>query len=82
MKTTIEISDALLRRAKAVAARRNTTLRALLEAALREALEHERPSGKACSVRTHTFGGHGLQRGLSWEDWGRLRDLAYEGRGA
>ena len=82
MKTTIEISDALLRRAKALAARRNTSLRAVLEAALRDALDHDAPSAKARSVRTHTFGGRGLQPGLSWDDWSTLRDIAYEGRGA
>jgi hypothetical protein len=82
MKTTIEISDALLRRAKALAARRNTTLRAVLEEALRDALTREAPSLKAVPVRTHAFGGRGLQPGLSWDDFRTLRDLAYEGRGA
>ena len=35
MKTTIELDDALLTEAKAVAARRQTTLRAVIEHALR-----------------------------------------------
>jgi len=82
MKTTIEISDALLRRAKALAARRSTTLRAVLEAALRESLERETPVTQVRPVQTHTFGGRGLQPGLSWDDWSTMRDLAYEGRGA
>ena len=82
MKTTIEIQDALLRRAKALAARRNTTLRAVLEAALRDALAQETAGNQAAAVRTHTFGGRGLQPGLAWDDWSTLRDLAYEGRGA
>ncbi len=82
MKTTIEIPDALLRRAKQLAARRNTTLRAIIEHALRDALERESPAARAQPVETHTFRGHGLQPGLSWEDWSTIRDLAYEGRGA
>ena len=82
MKTTIEISDALLRRAKQLAARRNTTLRAVLESALRDALEREVPATKARPIQTHTFRGRGLKAGLSWEDWSTIRDLAYEGRGA
>ena len=82
MKTTIEISDAILRRAKQLAARRNTTLRELIEAALRDALEREMPRARPREVKTHTFRGHGLQPGLSWEEWSTIRDLAYEGRGA
>lgn len=82
MKTTIEISDALLRRAKELAARRNTTLRELIEAALRDTLEREATSPVAREVKTHSFRGRGLKPGLSWEDWSTIRDLAYEGRGA
>jgi predicted transcriptional regulator len=80
MKTTVEISDALLRRAKRLAARRGITLRAVLEAALHRELaaEEEAP---ARPVRTHTFGGRGLAAGLSWSDWGAIRSLSYEGRG-
>ena len=81
MKTTIEISDAILRRAKQLAARRNTTLRELIEGALRETLEREAATPSAREVKTHTFRGRGLKPGLSWEDWSTLRDLAYEGRG-
>jgi len=82
MKTTIEISDALLRRAKQLAARKNTTLRAILEEALRQTFEREGAAKSARPVRTHTFRGKGLKAGLSWEDWSTIRDLAYEGRGA
>jgi len=39
MKTTVEISDALLEAAKAEAAQRGTTLRSLLEEGLRRVLE-------------------------------------------
>ena len=81
MKTTIDIADGLLRRAKRLASQRNTTLKALIEGALRDELERERSGPRPTPVRTHTFCGRGLQAGLSWDDWSRIRDLSYEGRG-
>ena len=80
MKTTVEISDPLLRRARRLAARRGTTLRAVLEDALRRELAAEEAAAPA-PIKTHTVGGRGLQPGLSWGDWSALRALAYEGRG-
>jgi hypothetical protein len=80
MKTTIEISDALLQAAKRMAAERNVTLRTIVEAALRRhlnAIEDEaRPR-----LRRHSFRGRGLQPGLSESDWAAIRERAYEGRG-
>jgi hypothetical protein len=81
MKTTVDIADPLLARAKRLATRRGTTLRAVIEDALRKELAIEDETRTAALVRTHTFGGRGLQRGLSWDDWGTIRSLAYEGRG-
>jgi hypothetical protein len=82
MKTTVNIADPLLKRAKEAAARRGTTLRGIIEEALREALSEGRSPRKGYRLETHTFGGRGLQKGLSWGDWSAIRDLAYEGRGA
>jgi Arc/MetJ family transcription regulator len=82
MKTTIEISDALLREAKRRAAERNTTLRATIETALRRYLEaapgraEDRPR-----LRRHSFRGRGLQPGLSESDRAAIRERAYEGGG-
>jgi len=42
MKTTIEIPDALFRQAKVIAARRHTTLKAMIEQALRLEISQER----------------------------------------
>jgi Arc/MetJ family transcription regulator len=81
MKTTIEISDALLRRAKKLAARRGTTLKAVIEDALRAELAAAEAGAAGRSIRTHTFGGRGLKPGLAWGDWAAIRALAYEGRG-
>jgi hypothetical protein len=80
-KTTIEIADPLLRRAKRLAARRGTTLRSVVEDALRAALAAAETGEPREIVRTHTFGGRGLKPGLSWGEWATIRSLAYEGRG-
>jgi hypothetical protein len=83
MKTTVDIADALLRQAKRLAEKRGTTLRDLIESALRLELESEAArETHEVELRTHTFRGRGLQRGVSWGEWERIRDLAYEGRGS
>jgi hypothetical protein len=81
MKTTIDIADPILRRAKRLAARRNTTLRRIVEEALRETLDRAEAGPKKVGLATHTFRGRGLQPGRSWEDWNGVRELIYEGRG-
>lgn len=53
MKTTIEISDDLLRRAKQAALERDTTLRAIVEEALERALGGS--AGDATPLRTVTW---------------------------
>jgi hypothetical protein len=83
MKTTVDIADALLKQAKRLAAKRGMTLRELIESGLRHELERQRAvDEERAELRTHTFRGRGLQRGVVWGDWGTLRDLAYEGRGS
>lgn len=81
MKTTVEISDALLRDAKRIAAREGTTVRSLIEQGLRQAVAERRRSG-GFRLRRATFKGEGLTPEASRLGWDRLRELAYEGRGA
>lgn len=76
------IADGLLARAKRLAAQRRTTLKTVIEDALREALRAEAGVRAPQELSTHTFRGKGLRPGLSWDDWSALHDLAYEGRGA
>jgi hypothetical protein len=80
MRTSIELSDGLLTRAKRLAQRRGTTLRALVEEGLRRVVsEHEQtPSFRLDDA---SFGEGGLVEGLTEGDWERLRELTYEGRG-
>jgi hypothetical protein len=81
MKTTLEISDAVLEEAKRVAAEEGTTLRALVEEGLRRAL-HEHRLARSFQLRRASVGGRGLQPGIRDGSWEQIRDLAYEGRGA
>lgn len=80
MKTTIDIADALLEQARRLAARQGTTVKALVELGLRRVIADRQRDG-GFQVRRVTFRGDGLQPGLDDSDWGRLRELAYEGRG-
>ena len=80
MKTTLDISDPLLRHARKLAAREGSTLRALVEEGLRQVVT-DKTHAHAFRLRKASFKGRGLKpewRGASWE---RLRDAAYEGRG-
>jgi Arc/MetJ family transcription regulator len=82
MKTTIEISDALLQAAKRMASERGTTLRMVVETALRRHLEGASDQAQTrLRLRRHSFRGRGLQSGLSESDWSAIRERAYEGRG-
>jgi hypothetical protein len=81
MKTTVEIPNALLEEAKKLAAREGTTVRALVEQGLRHVLA-ERKQGGAFRLRKASFKGDGLQPGMAGASWEKIREAAYEGRGA
>ena len=80
MKTTVEISDALLEAARKVAAREGTSVRALIEQGLRHAVSASKPR-RAFRLRKATFKGRGLSSNAKGADWQQLRELAYRGRG-
>jgi hypothetical protein len=80
MKTTLDISDPLLREARKVAAREGTTLRSLVEQGLRRVVA-EKKRRPVFRLRKASFKGRGLREELRDAGWERLRDLAYEGRG-
>jgi hypothetical protein len=77
MKTTIEISDNLLRRAKATMARDAVTLRTLVEEGLGLALAR-RAASMPVRVEPVTFRGDGLQPEFAAAGWAQVRDAAYE----
>lgn len=80
MKTTIEISDSLLREARKLAVREGVTLRALVERGLHRVVT-ETKNGAPFKLRRASFKGKGLQPDLRDASRERVRDLAYEGRG-
>ena len=80
MKTTVEISDALLGEAKKLAAREGTTVKTLIEQGLRQVVA-ERKRARPFRLRKAAFKGRGLSAEAGKLGWERLRELAYEGRG-
>lgn len=81
MKTTVEISDALLAEARKVAARERTTVRKLIEQGLRHVITERRRKNRPFRLRSAGFKGQGLSAEATGAGWERLRELAYEGRG-
>lgn len=80
MKTTIDIADSLLREAKIISSRENTTVRALVEEGLRESLKKHK-TAKSFKLRKAAFKGQGLQAEFSSGQWAAIRAAVYEGRG-
>ena len=78
MKTTIELPDALLIKAKKHAAAHGLTLREVMEAGLRKILASDAAPGKF-RLRKCSVGGEGLVRDFTWPE---IRDEIYKGRGA
>jgi hypothetical protein len=81
MKTTVEISDPLLREVRKLAARQGVTLRTLIERGLRRVVADANPA-KPFRLRRASFRGKGLQPEFQGASWERLRDAAYQDHGA
>jgi hypothetical protein len=81
MRTTVDVNDELLAQAKDVARRDGVTLREVFETALRSEIARRSQDGRF-ALRDASFGGDGLQPEFADATWARLRDAAYEGRGA
>jgi Arc/MetJ family transcription regulator len=76
VKTTIEIADDLLARAKRKARRERKTLRDVVEEALREALAGP-AARQAFRLKKQPFQGKGRQPGIAEGQWEAVRDLIY-----
>ena len=74
MKTTIEIADSLLLRAKARAREKKMTLRSLIEESLAATLDQPLVTSK---IRPVTFKGNGLSRDFQGASWDKIRDKIY-----
>ena len=80
MKTTIDIADALFEAAKALAARRGTTLRALFEDGLRMVIDAA-PGPGVFRLRDESVPGSGTQAGLREGHWVDIADRIHDGPG-
>jgi len=76
MKTTIEISDAIFERAKSVAAREGTTVRALVEDGLRQVLRTRRAA--QFRLRDASVDGQGLTPEFQNAGWDKIQEALYE----
>ena len=78
MKTTVEISDALFRDAKAYAARHGIPLREVFERGLQMVVKGAPSPGRRFRLKNLTTKGEGL---VCDGDWSTIRSLTYEGHG-
>ncbi|MEK6231966.1 MAG: hypothetical protein N2A42_08940 [Luteolibacter sp.] len=74
MKTTIEIADNLLIRAKNRAREKKITLRSLIEESLATTLDQPLASTRVVPV---TFKGKGITREFEGASWDKIRDAIY-----
>jgi len=75
MRTTIRLSEDLLRLLKKMAIEQNRTLNSLLEEAAREKLARNNRTTGVEAVRLRTFRGQGVQAGVDLDDSASLLDL-------
>jgi hypothetical protein len=82
MKTTIDIADPLFERARKLAEREGTTLRALVEEGLQQVLERK-VSARPFKLRDASFRGEckGFSPEFASGGWERIRQAIYEGHG-
>lgn len=81
MKITLNLDDTLIEEAQCLAARDQTTLRALIEEGLRRVV-NERKWTTGFRLKDASFRGEGLQPGVQEGSWEQLRRLVYESHGS
>ncbi len=79
MKTTIDIHDELLARAKRHAKKTGRPLRAVVEEGLRLALS-QHPGTEQYVLPDRSFGGTDIRDPLGSYTWSELRDIIYDDR--
>jgi hypothetical protein len=80
MRTSVDLPDSLLRRARKLARERGTTLRQILIEGLTARLDRE-PTARGYRLQDRSYGEGGLVSGLAWSDTERLDEIAYGDRG-
>jgi len=79
MRTSFDLPDGLLRRAKALARKRGVPLRELVLEGLTQLVRQE--DAQTYVLPDRVFKGDGLVAGLDAADWSEIRARAYEGHG-
>ena len=75
------MQSSLLKEARKLAAKEGTSVKALVEEGLRRIIA-ERSCAGQFNLRRATFKGKGLKPSVADASWEKIRDMAYEGRGA
>ena len=78
MKTTVEIPDALLKRAKRYASEHDITLREVIEQGVRHVVQPAAEPKKPFKLKTYPFKGTGMAKDFTWDE---ILNIIYEGRG-
>lgn len=82
MKTTIDMGSSLFAQLRDFAHKHHTTMRAVIERALRDLFDKEtQESKKPFVLKDGSFGGSGYVEGINEGDWDKIREIIYEGRG-
>ena len=80
MKTTVQISDALLAEVKKVAAKRKTTLKTLIDEGLRLVVDNEQKKKEPFKLKDCSVGDPNAPWPLEGKTWEEIRALAYGDR--
>jgi len=81
MKTTVEISAALLEQLRSLATREHATMRSLIEEGLRRILA-DRRRARPFKLRKASFKGNGLQPEMRSASWQQIQNAIYKGQGS
>lgn len=80
MKTTIDLTDDLARRAKSLARRDHRTLRSLVEEGLRLVLGRHGPRKNSFKLKDASFHGDGLTPEAASAGWAKILEWSYGDR--
>ncbi len=82
MKTTVHIPDALLTEVQALAARENTTFKALVQEGLRDVVAKRRVGKEPFKLKDGSFPpAHLVTEQVEPKSWEEIAAIIYEGRG-
>ena len=81
MKTTVELSDALMWEMKEQARASHSLMREIMEAAMRLYLDQLKQPREKFRFQNHSFKGNGVCEGIEEGAWEQIRGKIFESRG-